>query len=55
LARRLVAEELELLTPLARTQTENFEIYCQNWTFCRLVRICATIPKQREKQNYAEL
>ena len=58
LARRLVADELKLLIPLARTQTENFEIYCQNWTFCRLVRICTTIPKrrkQREKENYAEL
>ena len=36
--------------PLARTQTENFEIYRQNWTFC-LWQICTT--KMMKKWHYA--
>ena len=50
LARRLVADELELLISLARTQTENFEIYCQNLTFCLLAAICLTIQKVKKKK-----
>ena len=43
--RRHAADELELLKPLARTQTENF------WTFCHLLQIFKFVSTQRKNRK----